>query len=251
MDFWPRWTGVSSNDPSTDVRGFARLTEERFSTTQRRPLAAAIESESPVPNMSNTPGNGAQPGAAPAAADPEVLKKLAALRAQMRESFGGIVMAMMALPRYRDQTLGDLKQLVLEPLVRDRLVTAQASGGGRKTSSGVQGTDAAPERGGEVVGIALWASVSEEVDLSIRRQIREGVFPIRLQAGDWTSGTINWLLDVIAADKATTAQVIANFRQVVKGGDLRLHPLIGRLVDPEALTAMGIGRPAGQGAGQG
>ena len=203
-----------------------------------------------MPNTSNTPGNGAQHSAAPAGADPEVLKKLAALRAQMRESFGGIVMAMMALPRYRDQTLGDLRHLVLEPMVRDRLVTAQAGGAGggeRKTAPGAQSADTTPERGGEVVGIALWASVSEEVDLSIRRQIREGVFPIRLQADEWTSGTINWLLDVIAADKATTAQVIANFRQVVKGGDLRLHPLIGRLVDPEALKAMGIERPAGQG----
>lgn len=203
-----------------------------------------------MPNTPNTPGNGTQNTTSLAAADPDVLKKLADLRAQMRESFGGIVMAMMALPRYRDQTLGDLKHLVLEPLVRDRLVTAQAGGGERKTSPGAQVSEA-PERGGEVVGIALWASVSEEVDLSIRRQIREGVFPIRLQADEWTSGSINWLLDVIAADRATTTQVIANFRQVVKGGDLRLHPLIGRLVDPEALTAMGIERPAGQGAGQG
>ena len=65
----------------------------------------------------------------PAAADPELQKRLAALRAQMRESFGNIVMALMALPRYRDQTLGDLRHLVLEPLIRDRLVTAHAGEG--------------------------------------------------------------------------------------------------------------------------
>ncbi|MEQ1695189.1 MAG: hypothetical protein ABL901_05035 [Hyphomicrobiaceae bacterium] len=34
----------------------------------------------------------------PAAADPDVQRKLQELRAQMRESFGNIVMAMMALP---------------------------------------------------------------------------------------------------------------------------------------------------------
>ena len=66
------------------------------------------------------------PALSPAAADPEVQAKLAALRAQLRESFGSIVMALMALPRYRDQSLGDLRHLVLEPLIRDRLVTAHA-----------------------------------------------------------------------------------------------------------------------------
>lgn len=33
--------------------------------------------------------------------------------------------------------------------------------------------------------------------------------------------------------------VIANFKQVIKEGDLRIHPLITRLVDPETLQKMG------------
>lgn len=40
--------------------------------------------------------------------DPEIIAKIAQLRVQMRESFGKVVMAMMALPRYRHQTLADL-----------------------------------------------------------------------------------------------------------------------------------------------
>ena len=51
---------------------------------------------------------------------------------------------------------------------------------------------------GTLSGIAIWASVSEEVDAKIREQIRAGTFPVRLQSGDWNSGNINWLLDVIA-----------------------------------------------------
>lgn len=39
------------------------------------------------------------------------------------------------------------------------------------------------------------------------------MFPIRLKAEDWQSGDINWLLDVIAPNKKTTASVIANFKQ--------------------------------------
>jgi cytolysin-activating lysine-acyltransferase len=93
----------------------------------------------------------------------------------LRESFGNIVMALMALPRYRDQTLdcnqtlGDLRHFVLDAPARP-------------SRHGLCGRERAA--GGEVAGIALWARVSEEVDLVIRRQIREGVFPIRLEAVD-------------------------------------------------------------------
>ena len=55
----------------------------------------------------------------------------------------------------------------------------------------------------------------------------------------WKSGEVNWLLDVIAPDQASATAVIANVKQVVKDGDLRLHPVIGRLVDQETLEKMG------------
>jgi hypothetical protein len=53
---------------------------------------------------------------------------------------------------------------------------------------------------------------------------------------------------VIASDQRSVASVIANFRQVVKEGALKLHPLITRLVDAETLEKMGATR--GGGAGQ-
>ena len=158
--------------------------------------------------------------------DPEVLKKIAEVRAQVRESFGKIAMAMMALPRYRHQTIADLQHMVLEPLIRDRVAIAYP---GDKDRSELT----------DISGVAIWASVSEEVDAKIREQIKAGVFPVRLQSDDWASGEINWLLDVIAPDQKMTASVIANFKQVVKDGDLRLHPLIARLVDKETLEKMG------------
>lgn len=155
---------------------------------------------------------------------PEIAGKLAALRSQVRENFGKVVMAMMMQPRYRHQTLGDLAHLVLEPLTVDRIAMAYS----RETD----GTTS------EIAGMAIWASVSEEVDEKIREQVKSGVFPVRLKAEEWTSGDINWLLDVIAVDQKTTGQVIANFRQVVKEGDLRLHPIITRLVDADTLAKM-------------
>ena len=77
------------------------------------------------------------------------------------------------------------------------------------------------------------------MDAKIREQIKSGTFPIKLKADDWNSGSINWLLDIIAPNQKLTTSVIANFKQVIKEGDIRIHPLISRLVDPEALKKMG------------
>lgn len=161
--------------------------------------------------------------------DPTVMARIAEMRSHVRLTFGQVVMAMMALPRYRHQSIMDLNQLVLEPLVRDRIAMAHNT------------KDNAPTQ--DVAGMAIWASVSEEVDVRIREQIKAGVFPIKLKAEDWNSGEINWLLDVLATDAKTTGAVIANFKQVVKEGDLRLHPIITRLVDKDMLDKM-IRRPA-------
>ncbi|MBS0572841.1 MAG: toxin-activating lysine-acyltransferase [Proteobacteria bacterium] len=143
-------------------------------------------------------------------------------------------MALMNLPRYRHQSLGDLTQMVLEPLIRDRIAIARPA----KEEPGML-TD--------IAGFAIWASVSEEVDTKIREQIKSGTFPIRLKPEDWQSGTINWLLDVIAPDRKTAGRVIANFKQVVKEGELRMHPQIVGLIDQEMLekiTAAAAGTAA-------
>ena len=178
---------------------------------------------------------GADPSSLPESLDSELKGKIVALRAQVRDSFGTIVMAMMSMPRYRHQSLADLQHLVLEPLIRDRIAMAYPG----KTDG------AAPP---EVAGFAIWASVSEEVDGKLREQLRAGVWPIRLAPDDWTSGDINWLFDVIASDQDTIVRVIANFKQVAKNGPLKLHPLVTRLVDEETLKKMGAEKYRPQGA---
>ncbi len=143
----------------------------------------------------------------------------------MRESFGKVVMAMMGLPRYRHQSLADLQHLILDPLIRDRVAIAHPA-------------EAKKSELADISGLAIWASVSEEVDAKIREQIKSGTWPVRLKSEDWLSGDINWLIDVIAPDQKTTASVIGNFQQVVKEGELRLHPIIARLVDKDVLERM-------------
>ena len=184
--------------------------------------------------MSDTAANGVagDTTASDLQPDPETLAQVANLRAQMRDSFGKVVMAMMGLPRYRHQTLADLQHLILEPLMQDRIAMAYPSDTDR------------PDKG-EIAGLAIWASVSDEVDAKIRDQIRAGTWPVRLKAQDWTSGETYWLIDVIAPDQKASVSVLANFKQVVKEGDLRLHPIIGSLVDKEVLNKMGA-RQRGQ-----
>ncbi|WP_281241188.1 toxin-activating lysine-acyltransferase [Ruegeria halocynthiae] len=139
------------------------------------------------------------------------------------------MMAFMVLPRYRHQSIADLQHLVLDPLIRDRIAMAY---------------EANEDRANDVAGMAIWASVSEQVDKKIREQIKVGVWPLRLKPEDWVSGEFNWLLDVIEPDQKTTMRVLANFKQVAKNGDLRLHPVIGRLVDKETLKKIGASQGA-------
>ncbi len=56
---------------------------------------------------------------------------------------------------------------------------------------------------------------------------------------DWTSGETVWLLDVIAPTQQLATAVLKNFRQVAKKDQIRMHPLVARLVDPELLKEIG------------
>jgi cytolysin-activating lysine-acyltransferase len=162
--------------------------------------------------------------------DPEVLAQITAFKTRIQAGIGEVVLAMLNLPRYRNQTLADVMHLVVEPMTRDRIAIARAGGEGKIE---------------ETAGIAIWASVSEEVDAKIREQIQARVFPVRLKAEDWTSGETYWLLDVIAPSQKVATAVLANFKQVVKDKPVRIHPIVSQLVDPAVLEKMKV-RPVGE-----
>ena len=166
------------------------------------------------------PNGTASAGTASQSAGPD----LGAARAQLREGFGNIVMAMMALPRYRHQSLADLQHLVLEPLLKDRLSIAYPP-------------DREQNPLADSLGVAIWASVSDEAEARLQEQTRAGVFPLRLKPEDWTSGANHWLLDVIAPNPHSAAAVISNFRQLVPDGCMKIHPGILGLLDAETLRA--------------
>ena len=165
--------------------------------------------------------------------DPAVLAQIAAFRTRIQANVGEVVLSMLNLPRYRHQSIGDLMHLVVEPMLRDRIAIAKSGGEGKLE---------------ETAGIAIWASVSDEVDAKIREQIQARTFPIRLKADDWASGDTHWLLDVIAPSQKIATAVLANFKLVVKDKPVRIHPIVSQLVDPAVLEKMKA-RPSGEEAG--
>lgn len=157
--------------------------------------------------------------------DPEKKAKLVEARAQFEARVGQIVLVLSTLPRYRHQTLADLTHLLLDPLARDRIAIATAAG----------------EGGDQVLGgIAIWATVSDEVDNRISEQVKGGAFPIRLKNEDWTSGETVWLLDVIAPNRKLATAVLTNFGQVAKDKPLKIHPIVSRSVDQDVLERMRV-----------
>jgi cytolysin-activating lysine-acyltransferase len=169
---------------------------------------------------------------------PDMRARIAELRSRVQLNTGQVVLAMMNLPRYRNQTLGDLTHLVLDPMMRDRLAIAHRTVDGR------------PQGDEDVAGIAIWASVSDSVDAKITEQVKAGVFPVRLANEDWASGDTVWLLDVIAGDRKAATAVLANFRQLSGERAVKIHPLVARMIDPEVLEKLKA-RPTGPETGQG
>ncbi|OAS18098.1 toxin-activating lysine-acyltransferase [Methylobacterium platani] len=157
------------------------------------------------------------------ALDPALLAQVTAFRTRLQASIGEVVLALVSLPRYRHLAVSDLLSVVIEPLTRDRIAIARTGGEGRLE---------------ETAGIAIWASVSDEVDAKIREQVQARVFPVRLKPEEWTSGETAWLLDVIAPSQRVATAVLANFRQVVQDRAVRVHPVVAQLVDPAVLERM-------------
>lgn len=180
------------------------------------------------PKTNGSAANGAAPVAS--AASPAAKIQLEELRTKIQLGVGQIVLLMMNLPRYRQQTLADLSHLVLEPLLRDRISIATA-----RPKDSDEGSEAET-----LAGVAIWASVSDAVDAKIREQINGGSFPIRLGTDDWASGEKLWLLDVVATDRKLATAVLANFSQVAGDRAVDIHPIVARSVEPALLEKLRI-----------
>ncbi len=135
---------------------------------------------------------------------------------------------MSSVPRYRHQVLADLAHLVIDPLVRDCIAVATP----KPAEAGDETEALSP------AAIAIWASVSQEVELRIKEQIKAGAFPIRLRADDWKSGDRVWLLDIIAPSRKLATDVLQNFNRIAGVDAINIHPMVSQLVDKYVLGAL-------------
>lgn len=178
-----------------------------------------------------------------ASVDPKDLaQQINRARDMVLARFAQVTMSFIGVPRYAHQSIKDLQQLAMVPLMRERIAiatVAPANDDGAKPAGAGSLTN-------PLIEIALWTNVSEEVDAKIRDQAAAGIFPVKLNAEDWTSGDIVWLLDVIAPSQKLSAQVLASFKQVLaeklpdrKSKDVKLHPIIKKMIGDEVLAKMG------------
>ena len=158
----------------------------------------------------------------------EALEKIASLKTAIHSSFGQVVLAMSSVPRYRHQSLADLAHLVIDPLARDCIAIASPKPAG----------DSDPKAALAPAAIAIWASVSEEVEVKLKEQIKAGAFPVRLKPSEWKSGEKVWLLDVIAPTRELATMVLKSFNHVAKSEQVSIHPLVAQLVDREVLKQL-------------
>jgi cytolysin-activating lysine-acyltransferase len=134
---------------------------------------------------------------------------LGSARAMLQQRMGQLTLAMLRLPRYKNLPIGDLDRLALQPLVNDRVAFAHG-----------EDMTATP------IGMAIWASVSDAVSERIAGQVNSGVFPLRLDKEDWTSGENVWLLDVVVPTKRAGTSVFMNFGSLTDGRSFRMHPVV-------------------------
>lgn len=167
------------------------------------------------------------------------LSKLKEARSGIQAAFGQVVLALGSVPRYRNQSIADLQHMVIDPLVHDCIAVATLRSDGSDAS-----TAFAP------AAVAIWASVSDEVQEKIREQIEARAFPIRLKAQDWKSGDNAWLLDIVAPNRDLATEVLKSFNRICGTDSINIHPIVTQLVDKEMLSYLVAKAEAGNSVGK-
>ena len=136
----------------------------------------------------------------------EFCKSFACHSSQDVLAFAQIVTVLMRSSRYRHYTLGDLEWLVIPPLVTRQYTVANTS----LKQNGVT----------VPVAIALWASVSAEVDKRLSENLH---LPIRLRPDEWQSGDVLWLIDAVGDPRVVPQLLKQLVETTFKGRELKVR----------------------------
>src|SRR5262245_62963391 len=165
-----------------------------------RPAAVAPPAPAAAPaNDANAANAAGGPGS-------EEARRRAAAAVRHSLAFAQIVSILMHSPRYRHYTLGDLEWLVLPPLLTGQCSVAEAK---------------SKDNGASVpVAVALWASVSPEVDQRLTENLNT---PIRLRPDEWRSGDILWLIDAVGDRRVVPGLLKQLADNTLKGREIKVR----------------------------
>src|SRR5215470_983954 len=159
----------------------------------------------PAPASPSSAGTAA-PQASDAGVASEEARRRAAAAVRHSLAFAQIVSILMHSPRYRHYTLGDLEWLVLPPLLTGQCSVAEAK---------------SKENGTSIpVAVALWASVSAEVDRRLAENLNT---PIRLRPDEWRSGDILWLIDAVGDRRVVPGLLKQLADNTLKGREIKVR----------------------------
>jgi cytolysin-activating lysine-acyltransferase len=114
----------------------------------------------------------------------EELLRRASLAKHLSSAFGDIVTLLMRSDAERKRSLADLEWMVIPALMAGQFAVAEA----QSKETGV----VAP------MAVILWAMVSDDVD---RRLAAELDKPMQLEASEWRSGDIPWIVAALGEPK--------------------------------------------------
>ena len=110
----------------------------------------------------------------------EEARKRAAAAMQMSAVCMQVITVLMRSPQHKHLALTDLEWLVFPPLTTGQVAVANVQ---------------AKESGTSMpAAVALWASVSPEVDKKLSENLTA---PMRLRPDEWKSGDILWLIEAV------------------------------------------------------
>jgi hemolysin-activating ACP:hemolysin acyltransferase len=136
---------------------------------------------------------------------------------RMTQSFANVVAVLMRDPGFRNLRLADLEWLVLPPILSGQWRLAHSSAQPPSAKPG----DAKPESRMLVpVAVALWASVSPEIDKRLSENLDK---PMKLRPNEWLTGNIPWLV-AVAADRRAFPKFLKQLEEnEFKGKQVKLR----------------------------
>lgn len=110
-------------------------------------------------------------------------------------TFTRIISILMRSPHYRQYTIADLEWLVAPAILTGQSAVMEARVNGKQMP----------------VAVAMWASVSEDVDQRLSSNLST---PLKLQPDEWRSGDILWLVDAVG-DRTAVARLLKDVQASV------------------------------------